>query len=621
MSEQNLSAMTVIELRKLAKELHVPLSAGISKQGIVDRLTQAMTSAKPEQPSADAQPAAASEPVAAETEKPEETEKTPEPVRTPADAPIPAPGFRQGTAAAAPRFNSKPAYQAPAYPNRASTPRPAAAEAPRTQTTRPVGFTPRFGPAAQEAPAPQPRDEERTSRPEPTRSAYQPERRPAFSNDGPRFQQRPAFEQPARPVQENRPAFEQPARQSFEQPARPAYEQRSGFESRPAAPVQSDMLTPAECQDGCGVLELHPDGYGFLRSEALLPSGKDIYVAAAQVRRFGLRTGDRVAGKVRPLRDGDKYSAMLYITGVNGAAPEGRQNRPLFEELTAIYPKRPIRLESSDGPTPAALRMVDLAAPIGFGQRALITCPPEADKTGLMTLLANAICENHPDTEVMLLLFNVTPEDATLLSEQVDCPVLASTFDMPPEHHLRLAELAVDAASRVVEMKNDVVILTDNLTTLSRVCTTAALQQGRQVIGAVSPSSLQKAKRLFGSARCLREGGSLTVIAMMNNDAASRVDEAIINDFRSAANMELTLDAAIAARGVNPPVNLLHTGTRHPELFVSPAHLKALDCVRSMLRDAAPETVALQLTELIEKTSNNEELFERLPGWISSARK
>lgn len=620
MSEQNLSAMTVIELRKLAKELKVPLSAGISKQGIIERLSNAMNENKE---------------VAISTEAPvAEPEASDESVRP--DAPTPVPGFRQNAAPAAPRFNTKPAYQAPAYSSRPAAPRPPATDAPRTQTTRPVGFTPRFGPAAQEAPVPH-REEERPVRPayeqrpnydqrpgfEPRpsfepRPAYQQERRPSYG-DAPRFPQRPAYEQPVRPAQESRPAYEQ--RPAFE--ARPNHEQRPGFEpqARPAAPVQSEMLTPAECLDGSGVLELHPDGYGFLRSENLLPSGKDIYVSAAQVRRFGLRTGDKITGKVRPLRDGDKYSAMLYITAINGETAEGQTNRPCFDELTAIYPTRPIHLESADGSTSSALRLIELAAPIGFGQRALIQCPPGTDKADLLKQMANAVCRNHPDAAVMILLFNALPEDVTLLRDQVSCPVLASTFDMPPEHHLRLAEMAVESAARMAEMKRDVVILADSLTVLSRVATTAALQQGRQVIGAVSPSSLQKAKRLFGAARNLREGGSLTVVAMMNNDPSTKVDEAISNDFRSAANMELTLDAAIAAKGVTPPVDLLRSGTRRAELFVTPAQRSTLAGIRTLLRDEAPESVVLQLLDMIGKTAGNEELHARLPGWLDAARK
>lgn len=597
MSEQNLSAMTVIELRKLAKELHVPLSAGISKQGIIERLSAAISGA----------PATEQEPT---QEQPAEAQPAAPAAETPAT------GFRQ--AYAAPRFNTKPAYQAPAYGRGPGAPRtPAAPETQRTQTTRPVGFTPRFGPAAQETPAAS-QEEERAPRAEAPRPAYQaPERR--SYGDAQRFQPRPAYEQ--RPAYDQRPAFEQPARPAYdqrlgqEQPARPAYDQR------PAAPAANEMLTPSECQDGSGVLELHPDGYGFLRSEQLLPSAKDIYVAAAQVRRFGLRTGDRIVGKVRPLRDGDKYAALLYVTEVNGAAPEQSVSRPAFEELTAIYPNRRISLESRSVEKLDDLRLIDLLAPIGFGQRALLQCPPATGKRRILQHLANTIAENHPEAAVMVLLFNENPEDVTLLRDRVKCPVLATTFDMPPENHLRLADIVIEYAQRMAEMKRDVIILADSLTTLSRVCTTAAMQQGRQTPGMVGPASLQKAKRLFGAARCLREGGSLTVIAAMNADAATKVDEAIISEFRGAANMELVLDAATAAKGVYPPIDVMRTGTRRAELFVPRAQLEGQKLIRSMVTELAPASPIAELLSMLGKAPTNEELLARIGEWTAAMRK
>lgn len=611
MSEQNLSAMTVIELRKLAKELHVPLSAGISKQGIIDRLTQATAEA----PAAEAAKPA-EEPAPAQPDEQEEA---------PAAAPTPAPGFRPAAPAATSRFNTRPAYQAPAYGSRVSAPRtPAPVEPQRTQTTRPVGFTPRFGPAAQEPAAPV-REEERPIRTEPPRPAYQAERRPAY-NEAPRLQQRPAYEQPARPaVPEQRPASELPARPAFEQ--RPAYEQpaRSSYEQRPAAPLAapaaSEMLTAAECLDGSGILELHPDGYGFLRSEGMLPSAKDIYVSAAQVRRFALRTGDRVVGKIRPQRDGDKYSAMLYITEVNGTAAEGPVSRPAFEELTPIYPRRRVHLESAKGDTPAVLRLIDLLAPVGFGQRALIQCPPGVDPRELLQLLASAVSDNHPAAAVMALLFNKNPEDVTDLRDQVSCPVLATTFDMTPEHHLRLADMVVEYAARMVEAKRDVVLLVDNLTTLSRVCTTAALQQSRQVLGAVSPQSLQKAKRIFGAARNLREGGSLTVLAIMSSEITSKVDEVILNEFRAASTMELVLDAPLDQKGVKPAISFALSATRRPETFVAPAQLESTKLIRSVIAPLDPEQTVAGLHTLLEYAPSNEELLPRIKDWAAAMKR
>ena len=578
MSEHNLNEMTVIELRKLAKELHVPLRAGISKQGIIERLQEAIAG---EASSAEAPAAPDIEPVAEPTPAPaanDAEEPAPRPAERPAQS-TPAPSFRASAPAAAPRFNTKPAYQAPAYGNRNMPARNA--DAPRTTTTRPVGFTPRFGPAATQEPA-APREEERPLRTEAPRPAYAPERRPAF-NEQPRFPARPAPEAPARSA-DPRPAYE--ARPAFE--ARPQQDHRPAPEQRPA-PAASEMLTPAECPEGSGVLELHPDGYGFLRSDSLVPAAKDIFVAASQVKRFGLRVGDRIVGRIRPQRDGDKYSAMLYLTSINGVAPDAAANRPVFDEMTAIYPQRRIILRSVDGSTPDALRLTDLIAPIGFGQRALILCPPKADKHALLADLANALQDNHPEALVSALLFNETPEEVTGFRERFSCPVLSSTFDMPPEHHLRMAELAVENAARQAEMKKDVVLLVDSLTALIHIVTSSSMQQGRQASGAISPASMQKAKRLFGAARCLREGGSLTVIAVMHADPANKTDEVIISEFRAAANMTLTLDAELAKKGVSPAIDLNATATRRAEGIQSSAEQEALTLIRMALTRISAE--------------------------------
>ncbi|MBR3764986.1 MAG: transcription termination factor Rho [Clostridia bacterium] len=619
MTEQNLNEMTVIELRKLAKELQVPLRAGISKAGIVERLTEEITGQKPAGEAASAaeedKPAAKTAPAAVAEDKPAAEDKN-----AAAEKIAPAPGFRQAAPAAAPRFSSKPAYQAPAFGNRGPAARPT--EPQRTQTTRPVGFTPRFGPAAAQehpAPAPAPR-EEAAIRTEAPRPAYQPENRTTYQPEA-----RPSFQPESRPAYqaERRPSYNEANANRY--PTRPAPEARPGYEARPAhdtrpAPSAAEMMTPAECPEGSGVLEMHPDGYGFLRTDSLLPTARDIFVAASQVRRFGLRAGDRIVGRVRPMRDGDKYAALLYLTSINGAAPDTLVSRPSFDELTAIYPKRRIRLTSPDGATPDALRLMDLMTPIGFGQRGLIICPNGTRKRGLMAHLANAIHRNHPGVHVATLLFNDTPEDVTELRDHVDTPVLATTFDMPPEHHLRLADLAVENAARMAEMKQDVVLLVDSLTTLARVFTTAAMQQGRQLPGSINPASLQKAKRLFGAARCLREGGSLTVIAVMNNDPASKLDEAIINEFRTAANMELLLDADLHRKGVRPAIDLTFSGTKRAEGIQTPEEKDALHLVRSILREVAPEKAIPELLRMLDNAGSGEELLSRIRSWVDAVK-
>ncbi len=691
MADLNLQEKTVIELRKIAKEMKVPLGAGISKQGIIDKLTMAMAERPapmedaPAAPDAQDVPAAQDAPDAqdapAAQDAPDEQDAPAAPDAPAAqDAPA-APAFRQAYVAPQ-RFNSKPAYQAPAF-NRPGTPRPAAADSPRTTTTRPVGFSPRFGPAAAPDAAAAHDEDSRSSRADGFRPASDRrasygdsnrfQQRPAYEQPRPSYEQRPAYEQP-RPSYEQRPAYEQPRssyeqhpayeqprssyeqRPAYEQPRssyeqRPAYEQpRSSYEQRPAYeqprssfeqragygaprreapttdaapftsnnPSISELISSTDVPECCGVLELLPEGYGFLRSEGMIPTGKDVYVASAQIRRFGLRTGDRVCGKMRPQRDGDKYPALLVVNEINGCAPDMLPGRPAFDEMTPIYPTRRISLESAGEKQYADLRLMDLITPIGFGQRGLIQCAPHTGKNRLLVHLANAVHENHPDAEVMMLLFNETPEDVTVIREQVRCKVLASTFDMPPENHLKLADLVLEHAERLVEMKRDVILLVDSLTTLTKVSSTAAMQQGRVIPGMINPASLQKAKRLFGAARCLREGGSLTVIATMNTDNGSKVDDSIINEFRSAANMELVLDQTLARAGVYPPMALPLCGTRRAEAILTPTHIEGLKLLRSMLGSLPAGNAIQELKSMMEKAPTNEELLVRIKAWATS---
>ena len=651
MSEINLNELTVLELRKVAKEMKVPLSAGISKQGIIDRLSMAIAEKNAAEAPAQA-PAPAQEESPAAPAEDDDAADTADAAPA-AEAPA-QPQFKQAYVAPQ-RFNNRPAYQAPSY-GRPAAPRAAApVDMPRTQTTRPAGFQSRFGPAAQQPAAPQQEayHEEDRSRQDAPRSYGPP--RTNFSEPQ-RFQQRPQYEQP-RPQSYDRPQYEQP-RQSYDRPQydqprqsydRPQYEQprqgydrpqydqpRQGYEQRPnyaprqnysqeaapftVNPTAADIMQAAECPEITGVLELLPEGYGFLRSENLIATGRDVYVAAGQVRRFGLRSGDRIAGKVRPQRDGDKYPALLVVTQVNGMAPESAAVRPNFDALTPIYPTRRICLERKDGPQLNDLRLMDLITPIGFGQRALLQCGPGTGKTRLLTRLANVISLNHPEADVMMLLFNETPENVTVIRESVKCPVAASTFDMAPEAHLRLADLTIERAQRLVEMKRDVVLLVDSLTTLIRVISTAAMQAGRAVPGMISPQSLQKAKRLFGAARCTREGGSLTIIATMNIDSGTKADDSVVGDFRGAANMELVLDQTLARAGVHPPFDLARCVTRRAEAILTPEHQEGLKLLRGMLGRMPAENALRELTSMLEKAPTNEDLLSRIKVWAETMK-
>lgn len=676
---QDFSQLTVLKLRKVAKAMGVQLGAGISKAGIIEKLDRARNAkysdipavpmdftpipksddkqespvekaevpaaVKDEKPSES--PASANKQPVPAAAKPEtaapkpEAEKPAAPAQPASDARPAISGFRPAYQAPAtpPRFGSKPAYQAssnsfgnrPARPQGNDFARPA----------RPVNYT-RFGPAAQaDSTNDRSYDAPRTTSSwADRRPAYGndlPDRRSAYGSDVP--DRRPAY---GSDLPDRRPAYGTDAPRSAFGTDAPrysrSYDAPSAFDSGRArqpgfnspqrdvpsdlqsmwAGSPSDMLSPAECQDGSGILELHPDGYGFLRGASLTPSNRDIYVSMAQVRRFYLRTGDFVTGKVRPQRDGDKYSAMLYITEVNGCPADSVASRPAFDALTPCYPHEHITLEVEGGSNEFLdMRLIDLVAPIGFGQRGLIHCPPAVDKAHLLSSIANAASICHPDAVVMTLLLGGTPEDATLYRDHTHGEVIASTFDQTPENHLRITDMVLERAERLVEMKKNVILLVDSLTYLSKVYTTAAVQQGRQTIGMVNPVSLQKAKKLFGAARCLREGGSLTIFAVMNIETGSRVDDSIAEDLKGTANMELVLDTAAARAGIYPPVNLLLSGTKRAELIASKEQLDGIKLIHEMLGSLRAVDMIPQLLSMLEKTTNNEDLLVRIKDWAA----
>lgn len=670
---QDFSQLTVLELRKVAKAMGVQLGAGISKAGIVEKLDRARNAKYSDIPAVpmDFTPIPKSDdkqespvekaevPAAVKDEKPSESpapaNKQPVPAAAKPETAAPAvaapkpeaekpaasaqpasdarpaiSSFRPAYQAPAtpPRFGSKPAYQAssnsfgnrPARPQGNDFARPA----------RPVNYT-RFGPAAQadstnDRSYDAPRTTSSWADRRPAYGSDVPDRRPAYGTDAP--DRRPAYgtDAPRSVFGTDAPRYSRSydapsafdsgrARQpSFNSPQRDV---PSDLQSMWAG-SPSDMLSPAECQDGSGILELHPDGYGFLRGASLTPSNRDIYVSMAQVRRFYLRTGDFVTGKVRPQRDGDKYSAMLYITEVNGCPADSVANRPAFDALTPCYPHEHITLEVEGGSNEFLdMRLIDLVAPIGFGQRGLIHCPPAVDKAHLLSSIANAASICHPDAVVMTLLLGGTPEDATLYRDHTHGEVIASTFDQTPENHLRITDMVLERAERLVEMKKNVILLVDSLTYLSKVYTTAAVQQGRQTIGMVNPVSLQKAKKLFGAARCLREGGSLTIFAVMNIETGSRVDDSIAEDLKGTANMELVLDTAAARAGIYPPVNLLLSGTKRAELIASKEQLDGIKLIHEMLGSLRAVDMIPQLLSMLEKTTNNEDLLVRIKDWAA----
>lgn len=642
MSSLELSSMTVIELRKLAKEKHVRLGAGLSKDGIIQKLTAALAGESTEEATeqvVEETPAAAPE---TEAKEPAAQEEETPAVQTAQQTSQEAPVREERTASAhfkaawhnpSPRYSAKPAYQAPAYSSRpawqarsASAPRTAAnTDTVRMNTTRPTNYAPRFGPdAVDPAPAPSVQrgtEEYRSFREQPRNFGGFQENRSIYGERSWSEQQRPSFQEGgyvASSYGTNAPAGYGPRASYTSRRADTGYYNQELGTSNPAVP---EMLAAGECGDGQGILEIHPDGYGFLRPENFLPSSKDIYVSMAQIRRFGLRTGDLVVGKTRPQREGDKYAAMLYITAVNGCVPDELGQRPAFEDLTPVYPSRRIDLESHNGKGSDAMRIADLIAPIGFGQRGLLLCPPDTGKTQILQDFANVVTENYPQVTVLVLLIDECPEDVTLFREQVKCEVVASTFDQAPENHLRLADMVLERAQRLVEQKQDVVVVVDSLTRLAKAYTTTAAQQGRNMLGMVNPSSLFRAKKLFGTARCVKEGGSLTILGAMNVDNGSKVDDTVVEEFKGTANMELVLDQEVAKAGVSPAINLKKSGTKRADLLMTPAEMQGLQAIRSILSSTPSAAAIPHLLNMMDKASGNDELLAKIQEWVALMEK
>lgn len=630
MTTQELNAKTVIELRKLAKEYGVKLGAGVSKSDIVAKIAAAMP--EPEAPAVPAVEAAEETAVEAPVEAAPVQPAAPEEPAPEADAPkaepAAAPQFKAAWHSPAPRYSNRPAYQAPSYPSKPSWQNNQARPA---EASRPASYPHRFGPSApQEAPAePREREDFRPYRSDARTGGYSSgmqDRRPSYVSRNDYGQSRnydapPSYGNGYSRSYHPRPSY-QPREQSTYQPR-----EQSTYQPREQLPYQepladaslNDLLTAGECGDGSGILELHPDGYGFLRSDHFLPSARDIYVSMAQIRRFGLRTGDRIVGKTRPRRDGDKYTAMLYITEINGQCAEDAQMRPFFDELTPIYPTRRIDLESHGSKPLDDMRLIDLISPLGFGQRGLILCPPDTDKTSLLEHFASVISTNHPEAEVFVLLIDENPEDVTLFREQVDCSVIASTFDQAPETHLRLTDMVLERSQRLVEQGKDVVLIVDSLTQLAKVYTSNAALQTRAVPGMVNPSSLFRAKKLFGAARCLKEGGSLTIIGAMS--IGTKVDDSVVEEFKGTANMELVLDSALAHAGVNPPVNLQLSGTKRAEALLTEAQQEGLQLVRSVIGTTRSSVAIPQIISLMNKTDSNDAFLAKFKDWVALMNK
>ena len=363
---------------------------------------------------------------------------------------------------------------------------------------------------------------------------------------------------------------------------------------------------------GSGVLEILPDGFGFLRAVDYnyLPSPDDIYISPSQIRRFNLRTGDTISGEVRPPKEGEKYFALLKVDTVNFESPEQARDKILFDNLTPLYPDEKLNLEFDT--ENFSTRTLDLFAPIGKGQRALIVSPPRAGKTVLLQDIAHSITANHKDVVLMVLLIDERPEEVTDMQRSVKGEVVSSTFDEPATRHVQVAEMVIEKAKRLVEHKKDVVILLDSITRLARAYNTVVPPSGKVLSGGVDSNALHKPKRFFGAARNIENGGSLTIIATALIDTGSRMDEVIFEEFKGTGNMELHLDRRIADRRIFPAFDLIRSGTRKEELLIAKANLNRVWILRRLLQEMNPVDAMEFIIGKIKKTDTNQEFLDSM---------
>lgn len=354
-----------------------------------------------------------------------------------------------------------------------------------------------------------------------------------------------------------------------------------------------------------GILELHQDGYGFLRRINYLPSEDDIYVSPSQIRKFRLRNGDEVLGVKSPPKDGENFNALLYIKSVNGLHPSKIINRPFFDNLTPIYPKKKLDLETED----TAMRVIDLLSPVGLGQRGLIVSQPKSGKTTLLKKISKSINTNYPNLHLIVLLVDERPEEVTDMKRSVKGEVVYSTFDENPKNHTRVAEMVIDRAKRLVENKEDVVILLDSLTRLSRAYNLITPASGKTLSGGIDPLSLHKPKRFFGAARNIEEGGSLTILATALVDTGSRMDDVIFEEFKGTGNMELHLNRSLSEKRIFPAIDILKSGTRKEELLLNKKELEFNYDFRNKLSQENIEEVTEKFLDKLSKTKNNEEFL------------
>ena len=360
-----------------------------------------------------------------------------------------------------------------------------------------------------------------------------------------------------------------------------------------------------------GIIEVLPDGYGFIRSDNYLPGENDVYVSPSQIRRFGLKTRDIISGNTRIKTQAEKFSALLYLTKINGVSPSEATKRANFEDMTPIFPNERLRLENGQSST--AMRIVDLLSPIGKGQRGMIVSPPKAGKTTLLKQVAQSVLKNNPEMHLLILLIDERPEEVTDIKEAItgeNVEVIYSTFDELPEHHRRVSEMVIERAKRLVEHKKDVMILLDSITRLARAYNLTVPPSGRTLSGGLDPAALHMPKRIFGAARNMREGGSLTILATALVDTGSKMDDVIYEEFKGTGNMELVLDRKLQEKRVFPAIDIPKSGTRREDLLLSSEEQEAVYTMRKALNGMKPDEAVDNILNMFARTKNNEEFVQ-----------
>ena len=423
------------------------------------------------------------------------------------------------------------------------------------------------------------------------------------------------------PQREQAQREQTPQREQAQQ--RPAREPREGREN----PKESGAVdeTISNLDSGImanGILEGMPDGYGFIRCENYLPGENDVYVSPSQIRKFNLKTGDIVAGNTRVKTQQEKFSALLYVSSVNGYHPGVAQKRKNFEDLTPIFPNRRIRLERPG--CSVAMRIVDLVSPIGKGQRGMIVSQPKAGKTTLLKEIAKSVTKGNPDMHLIILLIDERPEEVTDIKEAIvgeNVEVIYSTFDELPEHHKRVSEMVIERAKRLVEHGKDVMILLDSITRLARAYNLTVPPSGRTLSGGLDPAALHMPKRFFGAARNMREGGSLTILATALVDTGSKMDDVVFEEFKGTGNMELVLDRKLSEKRIFPAIDIAKSGTRRDDLLLTPEEQEAVNMIHKALTSAKSEEFTDEILKLFARTKNNREFIEMVKKILPYGRR